>query len=51
MLYQGNQITVFHGSNTWAYTPLGHIEDATAEGVLAAFGDGDVTVELCLTGK
>ena len=46
MLYQGNQIVVFHGSNTWAYTPLGHIEGATAESLLAAFGDGDATVEL-----
>ena len=48
MLYQGNQITIFHGSNTWAYTPLGHIEGATAESLIAAFGDGDATVELAL---
>ncbi|MBQ3302664.1 MAG: hypothetical protein IJH04_11080 [Eggerthellaceae bacterium] len=48
MLYQGNQITIFHGSNSWAYTPLGHIEGATAESLLAALGDGDVTVELAL---
>ena len=48
MLYQGDQITVFYGSNTWDYTPLGHIEDATADDLLAAFGDGDVTVELSL---
>lgn len=48
MLYQGDQITVFYGSNTWDYTPLGRIEGATADGLLAAFGDGDVTVELSL---
>lgn len=48
MLYQGSQITVFYGSNTWAYTPLGHIEDATAESLLDVLGDGDVTVELSL---
>lgn len=48
MLYQGDQITVFYGSNTWDYTPLGHIEGATADGLLAAFGNGDVTVELSL---
>lgn len=48
MLYQGNQITVFHGSNTWAYTPLGHLEGATTESLLAAFGEGDATVELAL---
>ena len=48
MLYQGNQITIFYGSNTWAYTPLGHIDGATAESLLAAFGEGDVTIELSL---
>ena len=48
MLYQGNQMTVFYGSNTWAYTPLGHIEGATAESLLDVFGGGDVTVELSL---
>lgn len=25
MLYQGNQIAIFHGSNSWPYTPLGKI--------------------------
>lgn len=25
MLYQGNQIAIFHGSNSWSYTPLGKI--------------------------
>ena len=25
VLYQGNQVVVFYGSNTWAYTRLGHI--------------------------
>ena len=48
MLYQGDQITVFYGSNTWDYTPLGRIENATVDDLLAAFGDGDVTVELSL---
>ena len=48
MLYQGDQITVFYDSNTWAYTPLGHIEGATPDSLLDAFGDGDVTVELSL---
>ena len=24
-LYQGNQIVIFFGSNTWSYTKLGHI--------------------------
>lgn len=25
VLYSGNQIVIFHGSNTWAYTKLGRI--------------------------
>ena len=46
MLYRGNQITVFTGSNSWAYTPLGHIEGATSESLLEVLGDGDVEVTL-----
>jgi hypothetical protein len=48
MLYHGNQISVFHGVNAWAYTPLGHIEGATAESLLDVLGEGDVTIELSL---
>ena len=48
MLYQGNQITIFTGSNSWAYTPLGHIEGATSESLAEALGDGDVEVTLTL---
>lgn len=48
MLYQGDQMTIFTGPNGWAYTPLGHIEGAAADSLLAAFGDGDVEVTLSL---
>ena len=48
MLYQGNQITVFTGSNSWAYTPLGHIEGATSESLLEVLGDGDTEISLSL---
>lgn len=48
MLYQGNQITIFIGSNSWAYTPLGHIEGATSESLLEALGDGDTEIVLSL---
>ena len=27
VLYSGNQLVVFSGSNTWSYTKLGHIKD------------------------
>ena len=29
VLYSGNQIVIFYGSNSWAYTRLGHIPDKT----------------------
>lgn len=48
MLYQGSQITIFMGSNSWAYTSLGHIEGATSESLIEALGDGDVEVTLSL---
>lgn len=30
MLYNGNQLVIFYDSNSWSYTPIGHI-DASAE--------------------
>lgn len=42
VLYQGNQIVMFYGSNSWSYTRLGRIDDLT--GWEEALGKGDVTV-------
>lgn len=42
VLYQGNQIVIFYGSNSWSYTRLGKIDDLT--GWEDALGSGDVTV-------
>ena len=42
ILYQGNQIVIFYGSNSWSYTRLGRIDDLT--GWADALGSGDVTV-------
>lgn len=47
VLYQGNQIVMFYGSNSWSYTRLGHIDDLT--GWEEALGSGDVTVTFSLT--
>ena len=44
MLYQGNQITIFYGSNTWSYTRLGRIDDVSQEELKEIFGKNDVTV-------
>lgn len=48
MLYQGNQITIFTGSNSWAYTPLGRIEDTTSDTLREAFGNDVVEITLSL---
>lgn len=49
MLYVGNQITIFYGSNTWSYTRLGKIDNVTQSELKEIFGEGDVTVTFSLT--
>lgn len=46
VLYQGNQIVMFYGSNSWSYTRLGRIDDLT--GWEEALGRGYVTVTFSL---
>ena len=46
VLYAGNQLVVFYGSNTWAYTRLGKIVDKTPEEMEELLGNGDVTITL-----
>ena len=48
VLYQGDQIVLFYGSNSWSYTRLGRIDDLT--GWEDALGSGNVTVTLSLEG-
>ncbi len=43
VLYSGNQIVVFYGSNSWAYTRLGHI-DMTQEELTELLGNGDAEI-------
>lgn len=47
VLYQGDQIVMFYGSNSWSYTRLGKIDDLT--GWEEALGQGDVSVTFSLT--
>lgn len=42
VLYNGNQVVIFYGSNSWRYTRLGRIDDLS--GWEDALGSGDVTV-------
>ena len=48
VLYSGNQIVVFYGSNSWAYTRLGHITDKNATKMTELFGNGNVTIEILM---
>ena len=48
VLYSGNQMVVFYGSNSWAYTRLGHITDQTPEQIKALLGNGGVTITLSM---
>lgn len=43
VLYSGNQLVVFFGTNSWSYTKLGHVNGLSAD-ELAALLDKDQTV-------
>ncbi|MBQ6677595.1 MAG: hypothetical protein IJU75_03140 [Clostridia bacterium] len=45
VLYSGNQIVIFYGSNSWSYTRLGHIDLSEAE-MTGLLSNGDVNVAL-----
>ena len=47
MLYNGDQIVLFYGENTWAYTSLGRM-DLTNESLEELLGDHNVTITLRL---
>lgn len=47
VLYHGNQIVIFYGSNSWSYTRLGKIDDLS--GWEDALGSGDVTVTFSIS--
>lgn len=49
VLYQGSQIVIFYGSNSWSYTQLGKIDDLA--GWQEALGNGDVAVTLSMQDK
>ena len=46
VLYSGNQIVVFYGSNSWAYTRLGKITGLSAGELKELLGNGDVTITI-----
>ena len=48
ILYLGTSITIYYDTNSWNFTRLGKIQDATKEDLLAALGNGNVTVTFSL---
>ena len=48
VLYSGNQLVVFYGSNSWSYTRLGHITDKTPEEMRTLLSNGDVTITILM---
>ncbi len=48
VLYAGDQLVVFYGSNAWAYTRLGHITDPDAQGLAELLGAGDTEITIAL---
>jgi hypothetical protein len=45
VLYSGNQIVIFYGSNSWAYTKLGHA-DLSRKEMKELLGGGNVEITL-----
>ncbi len=48
LLYNDSNIVIMIGNNSWSYTKLGHIENASRESLIAALGEGDVEVALTI---
>lgn len=46
MLYQGDNIVIFYGSNSWAYTPLGKLEGLSTEEIRNFLKGSQVTATL-----
>ncbi len=48
VLYSGNQIVVFYGSNSWAYTRLGKVTDKSKAEMSELLGNGDVMITVSM---
>ena len=48
MLYQGNQISIFYGSNSWSYTKLGEITNKTENELKNILGSSSATLVLSI---
>ena len=48
ILYQGHNFVIYYDTNSWSFTRLGKIDNATQAELKAALGKGDVRVTLSL---
>lgn len=48
MLYQGSNLVIFYGPNSWSYTRLGKIDGATTDNVKQFLGNGSISFTLSL---
>ena len=48
VLYSGNQMVVFYGSNSWSYTRLGHISDKNEAEMADLLSQGDVKITISI---
>lgn len=46
VLYAGNQIVIFYGSNTWEYTRLGHVDGKSEAELAEILGKNGVTLTI-----
>ena len=46
LLYSGDQIVVFYGSNSWSYTRLGKISNKSVSEMASLLGNGNVTIKI-----
>ena len=51
VLYSGDQVVVFYGSNSWAYTRLGHITDQSEEDMRDLLASGDTVLTFYMGGE
>lgn len=48
ILYQGNQLALYYGTNHWNFTRLGKLDGVSREALLEVLGHGDVEITLDL---
>ena len=46
VLYSGDQIVIFYGSNSWSYTRIGRITDKNVDELAEMLGKEDVTISV-----